>query len=378
LLFQQKLKSGFGVFFDPTKTTSGQRFYSDLCKVLEVHAAPLERHPTVVLFNISAPWKEILKAKLIRQKVVLRVDGLYCDRLCQDFVKGFRWPLSVILGLGLRFVWAHDFLASLANFLNQNHGGFLRILLADRIIYQSVFSKKIHQRYFPGKASHVIVNGSSYVANVSEIRSHAEGSEIRVVAIYDDWKPAKRICDIVGFVEWANLVKRIPIRLTLLGYTGKVPIGSPRTLKETIETRPYIKTLPRFKCYNAEFAQALTESDMYLSFSYRDPCPNVVVEAMAYGLPVVGLASGGVPDIVGDAGILLPVDDFDRGFFSAHRYEHEFPPIDFEQVLEAIQNVMDDYEAYRARVRDRFTKDLEIDVVAQRYAAVMNEVLDYA
>lgn len=55
-------------------------------------------------------------------------------------------------------------------------------------------------------------------------------------------------------------------------------------------------------------------ADAYLITKHNDPCPNVVLEAMASGLPVLYSASGGVPELVGrDAGVGLPVEEsFDR------------------------------------------------------------------
>jgi glycosyltransferase involved in cell wall biosynthesis len=40
--------------------------------------------------------------------------------------------------------------------------------------------------------------------------------------------------------------------------------------------------------------------------SYADAVPNVVLEAMAAGLPVVATNVGAIPEIVGDAGVVVP------------------------------------------------------------------------
>jgi glycosyltransferase involved in cell wall biosynthesis len=51
-------------------------------------------------------------------------------------------------------------------------------------------------------------------------------------------------------------------------------------------------------------------ADLLLHTKVNDPCPSVVIEAMACGLPVVYPASGGTVELVGDeAGIGVPHDD---------------------------------------------------------------------
>ena len=50
-------------------------------------------------------------------------------------------------------------------------------------------------------------------------------------------------------------------------------------------------------------ARALREHDVYLAASRDDPCSNALLEALACGLPAVYLASGGHPELVGDAGV---------------------------------------------------------------------------
>jgi glycosyltransferase involved in cell wall biosynthesis len=114
---------------------------------------------------------------------------------------------------------------------------------------------------------------------------------------------------------------------------------------------------------------------MYITFTYRDPCPNVVIEAMAHGLPVVGVASGGLPDIVGEAGMLLPERGDGKLFFTASRYENDFQSIDYEQTLSAVLKVKANTELFRARVRERFSSDLDIHVVAERYTSAIESLI---
>jgi len=54
-------------------------------------------------------------------------------------------------------------------------------------------------------------------------------------------------------------------------------------------------------------AAELRRSDVYLAPSRNDPCSNALLEALACGLPAVFRASGGHPELVGEAG--LPFDE---------------------------------------------------------------------
>ncbi len=54
---------------------------------------------------------------------------------------------------------------------------------------------------------------------------------------------------------------------------------------------------------STSLADELRRNDVYLAPSRNDPCSNALLEALACGLPAAFRASGGHPELVGDAGV---------------------------------------------------------------------------
>jgi glycosyltransferase involved in cell wall biosynthesis len=92
-------------------------------------------------------------------------------------------------------------------------------------------------------------------------------------------------------------------------------------------------------------AALLREHDVYLAPSRNDPCSNAVLEALACGLPVVYLRSGGHPELVGDAG--LGYDD-----------REEIPAL--------LDQLVPEYDERRRRI-----SSLSLADVADRYLTVL-------
>jgi glycosyltransferase involved in cell wall biosynthesis len=90
-------------------------------------------------------------------------------------------------------------------------------------------------------------------------------------------------------------------------------------------------------------------ADILLHPKYNDPCPGVVLEAMACGLPIVYSKSGGVPELVGDdAGVGIPAPE---------SWDLEYPPPAArlaDAVLEAHERHAGMSAAARQRAVDRF------------------------
>ena len=102
-----------------------------------------------------------------------------------------------------------------------------------------------------------------------------------------------------------------------------------------------------------ELARTLRGCDVFLNLSEHDPAPNVVIEALASGLPVLFHDSGGVSELVGDCGIATSLDRFraslddalsrrnEIGVAARARAERLFAPeVVFPQYLRAMEQAV--------------------------------------
>ena len=353
-------KNNFYISYYSKKTTSGQRFFKNLSKELSKYNSV--DNPNIILFNISAPVKDIILAKLKLKKVIIRVDGIYFDKLSKNFISKFNFIFRILFRISLKFNLFVPFVTFLANFFNQNYGGFIRMILADKIIYQSEFSKKVYKKFFSKKKSEVILNGS-YPKKISKITSK---KNINIIAVHDSVRPSKRIDEIIKFIEWNNNNNKLKIYLNLIGYNRIFPNCIPNNIIDLIDNSNFINIYPRFNEYNKDVKNLISKSDMGITFSYRDACPNAIIELMSFGLPFIYYDSGGLSEIIGDAGIGLKYTSPDK-YYTSHRFDNDFPHINYTDVLKAIIHLKMNSKQYEERVFNRFVKDLDMKVVTQKY-----------
>lgn len=110
-----------------------------------------------------------------------------------------------------------------------------------------------------------------------------------------------------------------------------------------VEDRPNVTR--RGRLGRAELSKEMASCSIHLQLSVNDACPNVVVEALASGLPVVFKRSGGTPEIVGDAGSEFSFENFDR----------------------VIRDIMENYEEYSKAARLRAESLFDPKLVFEKY-----------
>ena len=124
-----------------------------------------------------------------------------------------------------------------------------------------------------------------------------------------------------------------------------------------------------------ELIAVLAASDVFVCPSVYEPLGIVNLEAMAVGLPVVGSATGGIPDVIvdGETGLLVPIEQVQDGTGTP------IDPARFEADLaERLTTLVTDTEAAKAMgqaARRRVEEHFAWQAIAQRTMDVYNWVL---
>lgn len=109
-----------------------------------------------------------------------------------------------------------------------------------------------------------------------------------------------------------------------------------------------------------------SHAHILLHTKYADPSPGLVLEAMALGLPVVHLDNGGVPELVGDAGIGVHV-------------EHDWDKINLpnpQAMADAVLQVYDRHQEFSQKARQRAVDLFSLEKFIAWHKEIFEKVLN--
>jgi N-acetyl-alpha-D-glucosaminyl L-malate synthase BshA len=118
-----------------------------------------------------------------------------------------------------------------------------------------------------------------------------------------NFRPIKRPLDLIEVL--ARIRRTLPARLVLVG-DGPERAAVEARARE-LRVTDAVCSLGRRR----DFAGLLAHADGFLLTSESESFGVAALEAMASGVPVFGYRVGGVPEVVGDAGTLVPCGDVD-------------------------------------------------------------------
>lgn len=110
----------------------------------------------------------------------------------------------------------------------------------------------------------------------------------------------------------------------------------------------------------------MREADILLHPKYNDPCPRLVVEALASGLPIVYSHSGGVPELVGaEAGLGVP---------APQDWEQDHPP-QAAELAAALVSVCKNHAPMSVAARHRAVTALDVSFWQQAHKILFKNLV---
>ena len=177
-----------------------------------------------------------------------------------------------------------------------DHGQARVNMLADATIFQSRYGKFATREKF-----RIIAQDGPIIYNPVDLEMfRAEGEKVALPG-------EMRVCN----AAWSTN------RMKGTWQIGELARANPDFTFVLCGRYPPLPPLPNIHltghlAYDA-LARVMRSCELYLELSENETCPNVVLQALASGLPVLYKDSGGTPEIVASAGIVL-----DRGLANFH------------------------------------------------------------
>jgi glycosyltransferase involved in cell wall biosynthesis len=228
----------------------------------------------------------------------------------------------------------------------------IRGLLADRIIYQSRFCRDWWEEWFGvPQAEAVVIHNGIPVEEFPDRTNERDGT----LLIVEGHIPHNRYLRELILTAHRLLIARGPLsRMRILGSMDAdwAPMWTDLDpAPEILGLRPY-----------AEVKVAQATSSIFLSVEPNPPCPNAVLEAMASGLPVLGLQTGSLSELVGRGGELVQCN--------GNPWRLEIPE-NLEEIGQAGRQILANWESYSHAAQAEIREKFNMRQTAQAYLHVL-------
>lgn len=201
----------------------------------------------------------------------------------------------------------------------------LTSIFAHIIVFQSAWSQGQARRFGFFKKKHVFIIPNAVDASIFFTKEHESRDPSELVRlIYTSWSKNNK----KGFSYLSYLDTHLDFKKFRLTFIGNSPIAF-----KNIETLPPMQS--------RELADQLRKSDVFISPTKDDACSNAILEALACGLPVVALRSGGNSELIGQGGELFlnepeMLEDIDRVAHNLSYFQKQIS-------IKSIHEIADEY-----------------------------------
>ncbi|HSI97265.1 MAG TPA: glycosyltransferase family 4 protein [Gaiellaceae bacterium] len=231
------------------------------------------------------------------------------------------------------------------------------LLAADHVLYQSEFSKRSSDLFLgePRGGWEVLPNA----VDVNHFRPADPPSANGPVLLLGGDQTQPYRLELALLTLQVLLGSHPEARLLLTG-RFVVPV---EPLVEELGLRGRVRLLGEYAQRDAP--EIFRMAHLLLHTKVNDPCPTLVLEAMAAGLPVVHPASGGTVELVGgEGGVGVPHSD---------SFERDEPPSP-EAMADAVELVLADLPRFAKAARARAVERFSLEPWLERHRLLFDEL----
>lgn len=292
----------------------------------------------ILFLIVQAPFRYLFDAKKKGKKIVQRLDGTY-------YWSVVRWKYP-LYNLKARII---------------------RYFFADFTIYQSEYSKYCAEKFLGKKQndpSTLIYNGvdMNLFNPEGEKLNLRDNPKQRIFFTASAFRREDQIVPILHALEIYSKKYDQNFKLLIAGTFSRKAGSIPRKWAhfKNIHFLGKIanKNLPKYE----------RAADVFLFTHLNPPCPNNVIEALACGLPVCGMADGAMPEIItsGSNGELSPVSS--DAFWQERKY-------DSNAFADNIEKILANKERYGAAARLATKNRFSLDRMIIEYIDALDQLI---
>ncbi|MBI9049401.1 MAG: glycosyltransferase family 4 protein [Anaerolineaceae bacterium] len=237
---------------------------------------------------------------------------------------------------------------------------FIRRYLADALIYQSEFVQSMWENKYgevPGQAN-IIYNGVDTALFTPGKTIQADQIPIKIAVVEGHLGEGNEVylANAIHFGEAMAKSCRLPV---LLSVAGDVP----QVLKNKWQRCSALFSTDWLGVVSSdEIIDIQHGSHFMFSAELNGGCPNSVIEALACGTPVLGYATGALPELLkGNAGIAVP--------YGGNHWKLELA--DINGLVYASKTLLENLPDYQLAARKKAVQAYDIRRVSEQYLQVL-------
>lgn len=337
-----------------TKLRSGPKIFMDRLTIEIEKSNLLNQRNFDVWLNLS--FRKIPKFVPKKIPIIMRFDGVW---LVPILPEKFKFLSSKVNSISIKYA---------------NRQLVNNYEIATAVIYQSNFSSRMVKKYISNKYKEniVIYNGID-ITKFTPALDKINRKKIKIIVSHKLW-PNKRFDQIPLVIK--ELIKMgADVHVNVIGDGINNPMyffeNSLNYFKKLVSESNLERYFTFFGHIDSEkLPEFYKENDLMLNLSFADPCPNVVIEAMACGLPVIAPNHGGIPELVKIPELLINENLDDLNLYSFFDYTN-FPLINAREYAEKILLIKSQLNPMKNAVREISIKNFEIKLIAKKYINFM-------